>query len=86
LSSGQVANGWYINNSYFLTDKLQVVARYDIFDPNKSIPNNLLTEYTLGGNYFFSGINLKLQLNYVYVDRKQAENSQRILFLTQYAF
>jgi hypothetical protein len=86
LRSGQFAYGWYIDNSYFLTNKLQLVARYDTFDPNKSIPNNMITEYTLGSNYLFSGINIKLQLDYVYVNREQAQNSQRILFLTQYVF
>ena len=86
LTSGQFAYGWYIDNSYFLTDKLQLVARYDRFDPNKSISNNINTEYTLGGNYLFSGINVKLQLDFVYVNREQAQDSQRILFLTQYVF
>ena len=86
LTSGQFAYGWYVDNSYFLTDKLQFVARFDRFNPNKSIPNNINTEYTLGGNYLFSGINVKLQLDYVYVSRDQAQNSQRILVLTQYVF
>jgi len=86
LFSGQFAYGWYVNNSYFLTDKLQLIARYDSFNPNKSIPNNINTEYTLGGNYLFAGINLKLQLDYVYVNREQAQDSQRILLLTQYVF
>lgn len=86
LTSGQLAYGWYVNNSYFLTDKLQLIARYDSFTQNKNIPNNANVEYTLGGNYFFSGINLKLQLDYMFINREQAQNSQRILFLTQYAF
>ena len=86
LSSGQFAYGWYINNAYFLTKKLQLVARYDRFNPNKSISGNFNTEYTLGGNYFFSGTNVKLQLDYVYVNREKSQDSQRILFLTQYVF
>ena len=47
LPVGQKASGWYIHNSYNLTDKIQLVARFDQFDPDRTI-GKLRTEYTLG--------------------------------------
>ena len=84
--SGRKASGWYTSASYDLTKKLQLLAKFDTYDPNRQTVNNLITEYTIGTNYFLSGNNIKLQINYVYVADQSYNNSQRIVALTQYAF
>ncbi|MFH0702618.1 MAG: hypothetical protein V2B14_03655 [bacterium] len=80
------ADGWYVHNSYLLTDKIQLVARFDQFDPNAKVGKDLSNEYTLGGNYFLSNQNLKLQFNLGYVDNQAGKDSERISVLTQYKF
>jgi len=58
--------GWYLQAGYFiLKQKLQFVARYDTYDPNTSKPNNITTNYTLGGNYIFNNWS-RLQLFYTF--------------------
>ena len=65
---------------------MQLFARYDQFDPNVGVLKNLISEYTLGGNYFLSNQNLKLQLNMVYVQDRARKDSERIVVQTQYKF
>lgn len=84
LAPNRRANGLYISNSYFLTKKLQLVARYDQFDSNKGIDNNLIREYTFGTNYFVKNQNIKIQANYVYVANQLTEDSNRFVIMTQY--
>jgi len=86
LTSHAQAQGFYFHNSYYLTKKLQLIARYDQFDPAKAIQNNLIREYTLGSNYYFFSHNLKLQLAYVYVNNQATSNSNRLEIMTQYKF
>lgn len=59
------ANGFYSTVSYRITQKLHVLARYDQFDPNMDIGDDMRREYTAGINYFIKGQALRLILNYV---------------------
>jgi phosphate-selective porin len=68
-----------------LTPKLQLLARYDIFEPNQLIKRNDNTEYTIGANYFFVP-NVKLQLNAVHVTSDALHDSNRVMALSQYVF
>lgn len=86
LAVDQKSNGWYINNSYFLTKKLQLEARMDAFNPNQAAHHDWITEYTVGSNYYFLNQNLKLMLDLAYVSNQAASNSQRIMAQTQYQF
>ncbi len=61
--------GYYIQGGYFVTDRLQLAARYDFFDRNGLDANGLLNMPAVGFNYFFTGTNLKLQGMYQYVGR-----------------
>lgn len=81
---GRKSDGFYIHNTYFLTDKLQLLARYDQFDPNKKNSRDLITEYTLGANYYFFKNNLKLGINLVDVVNKANKDSRRIVTQLQY--
>ncbi|MCQ2755084.1 MAG: OprO/OprP family phosphate-selective porin [bacterium] len=86
-ASGHVSNnhasGFYATLGYKVTPKLQILARYDEFDPNKNIKHNNKREYSAGINYFIKGPGLKLILNYVFCQNDSAKDSHRIILGTQ---
>lgn len=77
------ASGFYTTLGYKITPKLQILARYDQFDPNRELANDNRREYTVGFNYFIKGQALRLILNYVFCDYENAEDSHRIIMGTQ---
>ncbi len=77
------ADGFNATVSYYLTNKLQLLARYDIFNNNRKISNRHSSEYTAGLNYFIKGSALKFMLNYVYSHSEFANDSNKILLGTQ---
>lgn len=77
------ASGFYSTVAYKLTDKIQLLARYDQFNPNRELSGNIIKEYTAGVNYFIKGDALRLILNYIYRVDPNSQNSNRILFATQ---
>jgi phosphate-selective porin OprO/OprP len=47
--------GWYIQAGYFvIPQKLQVLGKYDTYDPNTSASKNITTNYVFGANYNFT--------------------------------
>jgi hypothetical protein len=47
--------GWYMQAGYFVIPlKLQVLAKYDTYDPNTTVGNNISTLYVLGANFNFN--------------------------------
>jgi phosphate-selective porin OprO and OprP len=59
-------SGWYLLAGYFVSpQKLQLIVRYDTYDPNTSKPDNMSTNYTIGGNLFFNKWS-KLQIDYTF--------------------
>jgi len=47
--------GWYAWAGYYiLPQKLQVIVKYDTFDPDKSIASNKTTNYVAGANFNFN--------------------------------
>ncbi len=60
--------GGYAQVGYFATDKLQISARYDIYNRNGMDANGYLNMPALGLNYFI-GCNLKLSAMYQYTAR-----------------
>jgi len=81
--SDKKASGFYTTIGYKVTPKVQVLARFDRFDPDRNIANNYRTEYTAGINYFIKGQALRLILNYIFCQNDNAPNSHRIIFGTQ---
>lgn len=66
-------SGYYVQAAYYiLPQKLQAIAKYDNYDPNKDKSGDVSTLYTLGVNYLFSP-NAKLQVAYTF---KQEEGTQ----------
>ncbi|MBR1942755.1 hypothetical protein IJ843_03350 [bacterium] len=77
------AQGLYTTLSYNITKKLQVLARYDVFDNDMTKSGRRDTEYTAGINYFIKGSALKIMLNYVFCQSDYKENSNRVILGTQ---
>lgn len=71
--------GWYVTAGYKLTKKLELVARYDEFDPDKNIKNNNRREYSAGVNYYIKGQALRVLLNYVFCQNQSTADSHRIV-------
>jgi len=65
-------DGWYAQAGYFiLPKKLQLVGKYDTYDPNKIIATDRSTWYIGGVNYFFNPWT-KLYVNYTYKTEETA--------------
>ena len=77
------AQGFNYTIGYKITPQLQVIGRYDVFDPNRDIGNNNRKEYSAGINYFIKGQAVRLILNYVYCQNDARPDSHRIIFATQ---
>lgn len=61
--------GGYVQGGYFVAPRLQLAARYDMYNRNGMDDNGFLNMPSVGVNYFFKGCNLKLQAMYQYVAR-----------------
>lgn len=81
--SSKKASGFYTTAAYRLNKRIHLLARYDQFDPNRDISDNLKKEYSVGINYFIKGQALRLILNYVFCDNEDALDSHRIILGTQ---
>ncbi len=82
LANRTIGLGGYALYAHSLSKRVQLVARYDEWDPavhggvTSGLATNLtigarhhnLREYTFGVNYFLRGHNSKIQLNYIDVD------------------
>jgi len=48
-------NGWYAQAGYYLIPaKLQLIAKYDTYDADTSVSDNVSTAYLIGGTYIFN--------------------------------
>ncbi len=61
--------GGYAQAGYFVTNKIQLAARYDFFDRNSFRKAGILDAPAVGLNYFIAGYNLKLQAMYQYLGK-----------------
>lgn len=80
------ADGFYGTVAYFVHPKVQLLARYDVFHPDRAKHHNSSEEYTLGLNYFLKGEQIKLVANYVFHNSDFAQNSNKFLLMTQLLF
>lgn len=67
--------GAYAQGGYFVSDKLQFVARYDFYDRNGTGIDGIMDMPAVGFNYFVANSNLKLQAMYQYLG-KYGHNTQ----------
>jgi phosphate-selective porin OprO/OprP len=76
-------DGWYAQAAYFILPKqLQVVAKYDTYDPNKIILTDRSTWYVGGINYFFNPWT-KLYVDYSYRREEVATQVKNNLFAAE---
>ena len=48
-------NGWYCETGYFLIpEQLQLILRYDTYDPNVKVSKDATGDYLVGGTYHFN--------------------------------
>ncbi len=90
--------GGYLQAGYFVTDKWQIAARYELFDRNGTDANGYLNIPAVGFNYFFMHSKLKLQGMYQYVGRENHDTqldrdndnlslaTHSVQFMLQYSF
>jgi hypothetical protein len=58
--------GWYLQAGYFVVPrKLQMLARFDTYDPSLSITDNISTLYVIAANFNFNSWS-RLQANYTF--------------------
>jgi phosphate-selective porin OprO/OprP len=71
--------GYYATlGSYIWKKKLQLLAKYDVFDPDKNSDDKKLTNYTGGINFYFNDWS-KIQLNYTYRDEESGNINNDII-------
>jgi phosphate-selective porin OprO and OprP len=59
-------NGWYAQAGYYIIpQKFQFIVKYDVYDPNTSVSNNISTNYILGGNFNFNSWS-RIQVGYTF--------------------
>ena len=76
--------GGYAQASYFfIPKKLQLVFKYDAYNPNTNIANLTSTYYIPGVNYYFTSFS-KLQLDYRFADGKGVVNHGNDLLSVQF--
>lgn len=85
-NSTKKAEGYYGTVGYFVHPKVQILGRYDFFDPNRDISKNNSKEYTLGMNYYIKGEKLKLVANYIFHQNDMTADSNKFLLMTQILF
>ena len=83
VESSNKATGFYTTIGYKINPKIQIVSRFDQFDPNRDITGDIRREYSAGINYFLIGQSLRILLDYVFCDNQQAKDSHRIILGTQ---
>lgn len=77
------AEGFYATAAYHLTKKIELLARFDEFNPDKTKDRNNQREYTAGVNYYLKGQALKLIFNYVYCENDAKPDSHKFIVGTQ---
>jgi len=72
--------GWYVQTGYFvIPQKLQVLGKYDLYDPDTSTADNISTNYVFGANYNFNSWS---RLQTFYTIREEEGTSVKNNFLS----
>jgi phosphate-selective porin OprO/OprP len=81
------ADGWYVQAAFYaLPKKLQLVAKYDTFDPNRQAFDDDTKTVTLGLNYLVRGDDIKLQADYLRADSVKFPKQDKVLARLQVIF
>ncbi len=74
---GDGTNGisYYVQGGYkFYKGRMELLARYDTWDPDKDLSGDDLTHTTLGLNYYLSGQNAMFYFDIIFIDDTQSVN------------
>ena len=81
------SEGWYTQASaYVIPDKLQLILKYESFDPLKEIDNNTTATGTAGVSWYMKGHDVKALLNYLRVRIDNQDDQDKILARIQVIF
>src|SRR5574344_142076 len=69
--------------AYRVTPKLQILGRYDQFDPNKNKANDIRREYTAGINYFLKEQTVKLMVDCTFYSIENGTYGTQLFIGTQ---
>jgi hypothetical protein len=80
-------DGWYLQFSYFLIqDKLQVVGKYENFDPNIRTSQNDTNTWIAGFSYFFKKDDVCFRVNYYHSDVPVVGGQDKLIARMQVIF
>jgi hypothetical protein len=65
--------------------KWEILGKYDYYNLNTQIKNNVISDYTFGVNYYFAYLS-RLQFNYIYSDNKTGGNNHALAAQLQVFF
>lgn len=77
------AQGIYSTLAYHATPELQLIARYDYFDPNLRKSRDSIQEYTIGFNYYFAEQKFKAIVNFVRGINTTGVDYNKFILMTQ---
>ena len=84
------SDGFYTQAGYFvISKKLELAARYSLFDPDNDMPDDIQREYAAGINYYFRGHRSKIQTDvghYVTDTEDKDKNENRFRLQYQIIF
>lgn len=70
--------GYYAQAGYYLfPQKFQLVGKWDVYDTDTDKPDNKLTWYVLGANYYFTPA-VKLQFNYTFKNEEAKSTNNNL--------
>ena len=76
-------NGWYAQAGYYLIPaKLQLITKYDTYEPNTIVANDISTTYLVGGSYSFNNWS-RIQAGYT-IKREQGPEIKNNYVTLQY--
>ena len=71
-------NGWYAEAGYFIIpSRLQLILKYDTYDPNSAVSKNITTNYILGGTYHFNNWS-KIQAAFTIIKKEAATKTNNM--------
>ncbi|RMH05330.1 MAG: hypothetical protein D6704_09765 [Nitrospirae bacterium] len=83
------ADGWYVQVAHYIFgERMQLVAKWEGFNPNRSVSDkNDIVWTTLGMTYFFNGHRAKVMANYVFKQEEaNSVHNDALLIQAQYFF
>jgi hypothetical protein len=66
-------------------DRWEILGKYDSYNSDVDLPNNILSEYTAGINYYFAPLS-RIQINYIHSDHSRQGSNNMLLAQLQVSF